>query len=92
MPTIKKSEDMEVWQIPQELTYQIYNFTHNEMFSRDFGLCNQRRRASVSIIPNVAEGFESRVKVLFKGYLGRAKVSAGELRAQVYVVKDIGYQ
>ncbi len=49
------------------------------------------RRASVSIMSNIAEGFESRTNDLFKDYLGRAKASAGELRAQVYVAKDIGY-
>ena len=60
-------------------------------FAKDFGLSNQMRRASVSIMSNIAEGFESRTNILFKDYLGRAKASAGELRAQVYVTKDIGY-
>ncbi len=91
MPTILRFEDMEVWQTARELTRRIYEITHNEVFSKDFGLTNQMRRAAVSIMSNIAEGFESRTNILFKEYLGRAKASAGELRAQVYVTKDIGY-
>ncbi len=82
---------MEVWQTSRELTRLIYDMTKKEMFSKDFGLSNQMRRASVSIMSNIAEGFESRTNLLFKDYLGRAKASAGELRAQVYVAKDIEY-
>lgn len=82
---------MEVWQSSRELTRLIYDMTQSEVFSRDFGLSNQMRRASVSIMSNIAEGFESRINILFKDYLGRAKASAGELRAQVYVAKDIDY-
>jgi len=91
MPTIVRFEDMEVWQTSRELTRLIYDITKNELFSRDFGLSNQMRRASVSIMSNIAEGFESRTNLLFIEYLGRAKASAGELRAQVYVAKDIEY-
>ena len=82
---------MEVWQTARELTRLIYDLTHNERFSRDFGLSNQLRRAFVSIMSNIAEGFESRTNVLFKDFLGRAKASASELRAQVYIAKDIEY-
>ena len=91
MPTIVRFEDMEVWQTSRELTRQIYDLTQNKVFSKDYGLRDQMRRASVSIMSNIAEGFESRTNILFKEYLGRAKASAGELRAQVYVAKDIGY-
>jgi four helix bundle protein len=91
MPTIVRFEDMEVWQASRELTRQIYNITHTELFSKDYCLSDQMQRASVSIMSNIAEGFESRTNSLFKDFLGRAKSSAGELRAQVYVAKDIGY-
>ncbi len=91
MPTIVRFEDMEVWQTSRELTHQIYAMTQTELFSRDFGLRDQMRRASISVMSNIAEGFESRTNILFKDYLGRAKASAGELRAQVYIAKDIGY-
>ncbi len=82
---------MEVWKTSRDLTRKINELTRNDAFSRDFGLRDQMRRSSVSIMSNIAEGFESRTNILFKDYLGRAKASAGELRAQVYVANDIGY-
>src|SRR4030042_3923116 len=91
MPTIVRFEDIEAWQTARELTRKVYELTRNGEFARDFGLSDQMRRASVSIMSNIAEGFESRTQPLFNDYLGRAKASAGELRAQVYIGKDIGY-
>lgn len=91
MPTITKFEDIEAWQTARELTRHVYEMTKHGELARDFGLCDQIRRASVSIMSNIAEGFESRTQSLFIEYLGRAKASAGELRAQLYVVIDIGY-
>ena len=61
------------------------------LFSRDFGLRDQMRRAGVSVMSNIAEGFESRTRPMFIEYLGRAKASAGELRAQLFVALDAGY-
>ena len=91
MTTIARFEDIEAWQTTRELTHQIYDVTNHGEFARDFGLRDQMRRASVSIMSNIAEGFESRTSHLFTEYLGRAKGSAGELRAQLYVAKDISY-
>ncbi len=91
MPTITKFEEIEAWQTARELTRQVYNLTRHGEFARDFGLCDQMRRSSVSIMSNIAEGFESRTQQLFIEYLGRAKASAGELRAQVYIANDIDY-
>ena len=91
MPKIVRFEDIEAWQTARELTRVVYDITQNGEFARDVGLKDQMRRASVSIMSNIAEGFESRTQPLFIDYLGRAKASAGELRAQVYVAKDIGY-
>ena len=91
MPTIVRFEEIEAWQTARELTRVVYELTHRGEFARDVGLSNQMRRASVSIMSNIAEGFESRTQPLFNDYLGRAKASAGELRAQVYIGKDIGY-
>jgi four helix bundle protein len=91
MPTIVRFEDIEAWQTTREITRVVYDITQNGEFARDAGLKDQMRRASVSIMSNIAEGFESRTHPLFIDYLGRAKASAGELRAQVYVAKDIGY-
>ncbi len=91
MPTIKRFEDIEAWQTARELTKSVYELTNHGEFVRDSALSNQMQRASVSIMSNIAEGFESRTNTLFKDYLGRAKASAGELRAQMYVAKDIDY-
>jgi four helix bundle protein len=91
MTTIVRFEDIEAWQTARELTRVVYELTRRGEFARDSGLCDQMRRASVSIMSNIAEGFESRTQPLFNDYLGRAKASAGELRAQSYVAKDIGY-
>jgi four helix bundle protein len=91
MSTIKQFEEMEAWQTARALTKSVYELTASGTFSRDFGLKDQMQRASVSIMSNIAEGFESRTEVLFLEYLGRAKGSAGELRAQFYVAQDAGY-
>jgi four helix bundle protein len=91
MATTKRFEEIEAWQTARELTKLVYELTNHKEFARDFGLYNQMQRASVSIMSNIAEGFESRTRALFIDYLGRAKASAGELRAQMYVALDCGY-
>ena len=91
MATAKRFEDLEVWQRSRELANLIYAFSREGTFSRDFGLRDQIRRAVVSIMSNIAEGFESSTQQTFIKYLGHAKASAGEVRAQLYIVKDQGY-
>jgi len=91
MATAKRFEDLEVWQKAKELTNLIYRVSLSGEFSRDFGLRDQMRRASVSIMLNIAEGFECQTQALFIKYLGHAKGSAGELRAQLYIALEQGY-
>lgn len=91
MTTAKRFEDLEVWQRAKELTNLIYRFSSSGALARDFGLRDQMRRASVSIMSNIAEGFESQTQVLFIKYLGHAKGSAGELRAQLYIAFEQNY-
>jgi four helix bundle protein len=91
MTTAKRFEDLDVWQRAKELTNLVYRFSASGPFSRDFGLRDQMRRASISIMSNIAEGFESQTQALFIRYLGYAKGSAGELRAQLYIVLEQGY-
>jgi four helix bundle protein len=69
----------------RELTCAVYRISSRGPFAHDYGLRDQMRRAAVSILSNIAEGFESRTQALFAEYRGRAKGSAGELRAQFYV-------
>ncbi len=91
MTTAKRFEDLEVWQKAKELTNSIYSFSSSGPFSKDFGLRDQMRRAAVSIMSNIAEGFESQTQAIFIKYLAYAKGSAGELRAQLYIARDQGY-
>lgn len=84
-------EDLRVWQTARALTNAVYEHTKTGAFSKDFGLRDQIQRAAVSIMSNVAEGFESRTRSQFIHYLGQAKASAGEVRCQLYVAKDQGY-
>jgi four helix bundle protein len=91
MTTIHRFEEIEAWQTARQLTKTVYELSSSGSFARDFGLRDQMRRASVSIMSNIAEGFESRTSGLFLEFLGRAKGSAGELRAQFYVAKDADY-
>ena len=84
MTTATRFEEPDVWKNAKELTSLIYRLSAAGSFARDFGLRDQMRRAAVSIMSNIAEGFESQTQVMFIQYLARAKGSAGELRAQLY--------
>src|SRR5262245_44492738 len=91
MPTITRFEEIEAWQTARELTKLIYSLPDENNFSRDFGLKDQIRRASVSIMSNISEGFESQTPAQFIRYLGLANASAGEVRSQLYVSHDLDY-
>ncbi|MBI3663844.1 MAG: four helix bundle protein [Acidobacteria bacterium] len=91
MGTIKRFEEIDAWQTARKLTRYVYLLSSKGTFARDFGLRDQMRRSSVSIMSNIAEGFESRTPSLFIEFLGRAKGSAGELRAQAYIAQDVGH-
>ena len=88
---VQKFEDLIAWQKARELTRQIYMITRKEPFCKDFGLCNQMQRSSVSIMSNLAEGFERGSSKEFHQFLVIAKASCAELRSQLYVAFDIGY-
>ena len=80
MGTITRFEEIEAWQSARQLSRLVYLLTKDGAFSHDFGLRDQIRRAAVSIMSNIAEGFESRTQALFIDLLGRAKDSAGEVQ------------
>ncbi len=88
---INKFEDIESWKKARRLTNEIYQTTAIGGFVRDFGLKDQIRRASVSILSNIAEGFERGGDKEFSQFLAIAKGSCGEVRAQLYVALDQGY-
>ncbi len=91
MGTISRFEEIEAWKNARELTKHVYQLSAIAAFSRDFGLRDQIHRAAVSVMSNIAEGFESQTQALFIKYLGLAKASAGELRSQLYIASDLGY-
>lgn len=91
MPTITRFEEIEAWKTARELTRMVYSLTEQGSFARDYGLKNQIQRAAVSVMSNIAEGFESRTQAQFLDYLGHAKASAGEVRCQLYVALDLNY-
>ena len=91
MATFKKFEDIEAWQKSRQLTKQIYTISRRGEFARDFGLKDQIRRASVSIMSNIAEGYDRSGTGEFIQFLATAKGSAAEVKCQLYVALDEGY-
>ena len=91
MAGITRFEEIDAWKTARELTNKIYALGNQVGFNKDFGLRDQIRRASVSVMSNIAEGFESRTDVQFINFLGTARASAGEVRAQLYVAVDQKY-
>src|SRR3989344_8936548 len=88
MATVQIFEDLVCWKKSRELTSEIYRSFRN---CKDYGFTDQIQRASVSIMSNISEGFESGTRDSFVNYLYIAKGSAGEVRAQLYAAYDIGY-
>src|ERR1700730_9432177 len=88
---IERFEDFIAWQKARKLTGDIYKVTSIGDFRRDFGLKDQIRRAGVSVMSNIAEGFERGRPTEFHQFLSVAKGSCAELRSQLYVALDVGY-
>jgi four helix bundle protein len=88
---IERFEDLITWQKARELTGGIYKITKLGDFSKDYGLKEQIRKASVSIMSNIAEGFDRGGRSEFHQFLVIAKGSCAEVRSQLYVALDVGY-
>lgn len=84
-------EDLEVWKSARALTNNIYGITKDGKFSKDYGLRDQIRRASVSIMSNIAEGYERGGNQELIQFLSIAKGSCGEVRCQLYIAGDQNY-
>jgi len=91
MAKITKFEDIESWKRARRFTNEIYKITGAGKFARDFGLRDQIRRAAVSVLSNIAEGFERGGDNEFLQFLSMAKASCGEARAQLYIALDQNY-
>jgi four helix bundle protein len=88
---IERFEDLIAWQKARVLVRRIYEVSRSGEFARDSGLTGQIRRAAVSVMSNIAEGFERAGRAEFHQFLVIAKGSCAEVRSQLYVAYDVGY-
>jgi four helix bundle protein len=88
---VERFEDLIAWQKARLLTREIYRCTREPAFAKDFGLSRQIQREAVSIMSNIAEGFERNNPREFHHFLSIAKGSCAELRSQLFVAVDVGY-
>ena len=91
MATFKRFEEIQAWQKARQATTKIYKVSKNGDFSRDFGLCDQIRRAAVSVMANIAEGNGRRTNKDFASFLVSAHGSAAEVQSHLYVALDLEY-
>jgi len=88
---VKYFEDLEIWKDARFLTKAIYRLTQDAKFAKDYALRDQIRRAAVSVMSNIAEGFERSGNQEFAQFLYVAKASCGEVRSHLYVALDQSY-
>ena len=90
--TVYHYEDLQIWQQARELSKQIYAYTKN---NTDYGFCSQIQRATVSVMNNIAEGFNrgkhSKDNKVFVNFLSIAYGSCGEVRSMLYLAEDLNY-
>ncbi len=91
MATFKSFEDIQAWQKARLVTRMIYEVTAEGNFARDYGLRDQVRRASVSVMANIAEGFGRRSDKEFANFLNMAHGSVSEVQSHLYVALDLNY-
>ena len=84
-------EEIEAWKEARTLTKMVYSLTRREKFSKDFGLRDQVQRASVSVMANIAEGFDGGSDKAFVSFLNYAYRSATEVQSLLYVAADVDY-
>ena len=90
MTLVKRFEDLQAWQAGRQLAKTVFVLTASERFRTDFGLIDQIQRASVSVMNNVVEGFDSGSQAEFIRFLGYARRSASEVQSCLYVALDRG--
>lgn len=87
----KKFEEIIAWQKARELSSAVYAWSKEGAIAKDFGLRDQIRRSAVSVMANIAEGFERNRPAEFHQFLSTAKASCAETRSHLYVALDAGY-
>jgi len=88
---IEKFEDIEAWKEARKLNKLIYQVSAREPFKKDFGLTSQIQRASISVMANIAEGFDRQSNKEFIKYLYIASSSASEVQSHLYAALDLAY-
>ncbi len=88
---IERFEDLIAWRKSKNLSILIYKESGSGNFSRDFALRDQIRKAAISIMSNIAEGFERYSRKEFQQYLSIARGSAAEVRSQMHMARSLGY-
>jgi four helix bundle protein len=88
---IKRFEDILAWQKARALTNSIYKETASGAFAKDYSLRDQIRRATVSVMLNIAEGFGRKTDKEFKQFLVQAHGSCAEIQAALYIALDQTY-
>lgn len=89
--SISRFEDIQAWQKARDLCKVVYRLSGDDKFARDFGLRDQTRRAAVSIMANISEGFDAHSNPEFIQFLYYALRSASELQSHFYIAQDQGY-
>lgn len=91
MAKFNKFEEIQAWQKSYEVTMQVYRFTSSGNFAKDFGLKDQIRRASVSIMANIAEGHGRRTNAEFANFLNLSRGSNAEVQSHLYLAQGLNY-
>lgn len=91
MASFKKFEDITAWQKAYEVTVVIYRITSDGNFAKDFGLRDQIRRATVSVMANIAEGHGRRSNTEFANFLNIARGSTAEVQSHLHIALGIDY-
>ena len=91
MPLIQRFEDIHAWQEARILNHKVYGAAAAGAFARDFGLRNQIQSAALSVMNNIAEGFDCESKRDFARFLGYARRSAVEVQSMLYAAVDLSY-
>jgi four helix bundle protein len=87
----RRFEDLEVWKKAEDLAVAVYSASKKPPFSNDFALRDQVRRATISVMSNIAEGFERYSRAEFRHFLSIARGSTAEIRAQLHLAHRLQY-
>ena len=91
MAKFSKFEEIQAWQKAYDVTLQVYKITSDGNFAKDFGLRDQIRRASVSIMANIAEGHGRKSNAEFANFLNIARGSVAEVQSHLYIAVGLNY-